>query len=266
MLVREEVIVRREHGCAGGRDRFLGTPFDSVGFQQAIDLLEATKADTTFRYVVTPNVDHVVRLEKTRQLAECYDAAWLSLCDSKPISMMAKVLSLEIPQVTGSDLTVALFDKVIGDTDKVAIIAANDTLVDDLKRTFPRMSLRTFVPPIGLLGDKDGMRRCVEFAAQGDEQFIFIAVGSPQSERIAFELSRHPKSHGVALCVGASLEFIVGAKKRAPSWMRNAGLEWLHRLSSEPRRLWRRYVYSVVPLMRLFANECWTRRLRTRSQ
>ncbi len=48
--------------------------------------------------------------------------------------------------------------------------------------------------------------------------------------------------------MGASLEFMLGLKQRAPQWMRGLGLEWLHRLVSEPRRLWRRYVLAVVPL------------------
>ena len=58
-----------------------------------------------------------------------------------------------------------------------------------------------------------------------------------------------------ALRVGAALEFLVGAKKRAPFWMRRAGLEWLHRLLSDPKRLWRRYASSVLPLLLLFKGE-----------
>ncbi|MDY6962423.1 MAG: WecB/TagA/CpsF family glycosyltransferase, partial [Pseudomonadota bacterium] len=68
-------------------------------------------------------------------------------------------------------------------------------------------------------------------------------------------LLRHPHARGIGLCVGASLEFLVGTKRRAPRWMRSLGLEWLHRMLSDPRRLWRRYCYGVVPLLALFSRE-----------
>jgi N-acetylglucosaminyldiphosphoundecaprenol N-acetyl-beta-D-mannosaminyltransferase len=56
---------------------------------------------------------------------------------------------------------------------------------------------------------------------------------------------------GIGLCVGASVEFVVGAKKRAPGWVQQAHLEWLHRLASEPRRLWKRYILEAPELVRL---------------
>jgi len=105
------------------------------------------------------------------------------------------------------------------------------------------------------------MRRCVEFAAQGDEQFIFIAVGSPQSEMLAHRLASAPGVTGTGLCIGAAMEFVSGMKTRAPKPMQNLGFEWLHRLISEPRRLWRRYILGIGPLAMLVAREA-VRRVR----
>nr|WP_284209859.1 WecB/TagA/CpsF family glycosyltransferase [Methylorubrum aminovorans] len=59
--------------------------------------------------------------------------------------------------------------------------------------------------------------------------------------------------------MGASLEFLVGRKRRAPLWMQRAGIEWLHRLAGEPRRLWRRYLFGVAPLARLALAEAAAR-------
>lgn len=239
------------------RSRFLGTDFDHVGFDDALQLIGAAEL-RPFRYVVTPNVDHVVRNSRSRELKRYYESAWLCLCDSKPITMLSRSLSRDLPHVTGSDITAALFATVIGEREDVALIAANEQTVADLRRRFPRIRFRAHVPPPGVLKDLDAFARCVQFSLSGSERFIFIAIGSPQSERIAYELSRHEEAHGVALCVGASLEFIVGSKRRAPVWARKLGLEWVHRLASEPRRLWRRYLSSVIPLMRLFLTEIRT--------
>ena len=71
---------------------------------------------------------------------------------------------------------------------------------------------------------------------------LFFAIGAPQSEIVFAEILERGQARGVALCIGASLEFLTGAKTRAPLWMQRAGLEWLFRLGTEPRRLWRRYL------------------------
>jgi UDP-N-acetyl-D-mannosaminuronic acid transferase (WecB/TagA/CpsF family) len=69
-----------------------------------------------------------------------------------------------------------------------------------------------------------------------------LAIGSPQQEIIAQRLKERGIARGLALCVGASINFLTGIEKRAPLWMREAGLEWLYRLTKNPRRLWKRYL------------------------
>lgn len=239
----------------GKRVYFLGAPFDCVAQSTVVKLVNGCRSGVRFRYVVTPNVDHVVRLHDNSTLAPYYDQAWLSLCDSQPITRLAKVLSLDLPLVTGSDLTALLFNSVIQNGDRVTIIAANEEVVRGLERAYPTVYFSAFVPPNGVWSNAAALKSCVDFAISERARFIFIAIGSPQSEKIAHTLLTHPDAEGVGFCIGASLEFITGAKKRAPTWMRRSGFEWLHRLASDPRRLWRRYAFAVVPLMRLFIEE-----------
>ncbi|QRM55845.1 WecB/TagA/CpsF family glycosyltransferase [Sinorhizobium sp. BG8] len=242
------------------RRYFLGAPFDDMAQESVVDLIRDSRQPTLFRYVVTPNVDHVVRLDGDRVLAQYYDRAWMSLCDSRPIAALARLMSLDLPLVTGSDLTVRLFYSVIRDGDRVTLIAANDLIVRDMELAFPNVRFRSLVPPAGVLNDTAALQACVEFAAGEASRFIFIAIGSPQSEKIAHALSMRSDARGIGFCVGASLEFLVGAKKRAPLWMRRIGMEWAHRLASDPKRLWRRYVYAVPRLLRLLSSEVIGRR------
>lgn len=237
------------------RKYFLGAPFDCIIQNTAVNLIDNSRPDARFRYVVTPNVDHVVTLNKNTTLAEYYDDAWLSLCDSRPITRLAKILSMDLPLVTGSDLTAVLFKSVIRNGDHITLIAANDEIVRKLRSVYPKVHFRAFVPPDAVWTNPAALQSCVDFALAEPVRFIFIAIGSPQSEKIAHELLSRPEARGVGFCVGAALEFLIGAKRRAPAWMRRSGLEWLHRLASDPKRLWRRYVFAVVPLMRLFAGE-----------
>jgi exopolysaccharide biosynthesis WecB/TagA/CpsF family protein len=239
----------------GVRRYFLGAPFDRINGAEVVEAIANVRSGTRFRYVVTPNVDHVVRLNQNRNLKTYYDEAWMTLCDSRPIAMFGRAMSVDLPHVTGSDLTVSLFQSVLQDGDVITLIVATDNIACAVQAAYPNVRFRVLVPPEGVSQSPDALQACVDFAALEEARFVFIAIGSPQSEKIAYELAMRPEARGVGLCVGAALEFLVGAKKRAPRWMRRAGLEWAHRMASDPKRLWRRYLYSALPLLRLFSIE-----------
>ena len=206
------------------RTYFLGAPFDNIERNEVLNMLKACGPSTPFRYVVTPNVDHVVRMKRDNALAPYYDHAWLSLCDSQPVSKLAKLVSLNLPLVTGSDLTATVFTSIIQSGDRITLIAANDRIVDELERAYPGVQFRAFVPPGNVWSDPAAFQACVDFVVAEPARFVFIAIGAPQSEKIAHAISAHPGAKGVGFCIGASLEFITGAKKRAPIWMRRVGV------------------------------------------
>ena len=237
------------------RERFLKAPFDSLGRAEVLALLSRAPKDAEpgpFRYVVTPNVDHVVRLGADPSLAPLYEGAWLSLCDSKPIAALSRLLIPGgLPHLPGSTLTEILFRSVIGPGDRIALVVAHPSLAAEMRAAFPEVAFEILSAPPDIDRDPAALAACAAFVASSTARFTFIAVGAPRSERIAFQASLDPAARGIALCVGASLEFLVGRKRRAPLWMQRAGLEWLHRLAGEPHRLWRRYLFGVAPLVRL---------------
>lgn len=237
------------------RSQFLGMPFDQVSFAHVLDELRASGTEQAARYVVTPNADHVVKLSRNGKLAFIYDDAWLSLCDSKPVWAMSRYLKGGLDHVTGSDLTAHMFKSVLRAGDPVALIVANHAIADAMISKYPDLIFRIHVPPARLADHRDAFDACVDFLAAQPARFAFIAIGAPQSELIAHEWSRRPGATGTALCIGASLEFIVGLKARAPHWMRASGLEWFHRMMSEPGRLWQRYTFVIVPLGQLFVDQ-----------
>ena len=239
----------------GRRHYFLNVPFDQIDQSNAVAHIDATGPAERFRYIVTPNADHVVRLNREPELRPYYEDAWMTLCDSRPISLFARARSRPMTHVTGSDLTVRLFHSVIRRGDRITLIVGNDKVAADVRAAYPDIDFRTHIPPLGLWSNREAQQQCIDFVLRERGRFVFIAVGSPQSEKIAYMLSRNAAATGVGLCVGASLEFLVGTKRRAPVWMQRLSLEWLHRMSSDPARLWRRYVYRAMPLLALFARE-----------
>lgn len=244
------------------RLHLFGMTFDRLDTLGVLAQIDIAREAGRFNYIVTPNVDHVVRNQSPAGLAAPYEGAWLTLCDSMPLTVLAKLLGHDLPRVTGSDLTAEIFDKVLRDGDRLAVVASHLGVVDRLRHHYPHLRFRECIPPLGVIDDPVELLKCVDFVVTEQNDFVFLAIGSPQSEAIAYALSKHDRASGIGLCIGASLEFLTGLKPRAPRWMSAVGLEWLHRLATDPRRLWRRYLYSVLPLMRLVARELRQRLLR----
>ena len=228
------------------RENFLDVAFDVLPVDRLLSRIGAVSSDSAYQYLVTPNVDHIVRLHKRRAdiagLADAYRTADLCVCDSKVLVRLARWRGVELPVVPGSDLTSSLFEGIIGDGDHIAIIGGNAAMIADLKRKYPAVRFSQHCPPMGLMGDAAARTRAAQFIVDQKARFTFICVGSPQQELIAAEARRIGGGRGMAFCIGAALEFITGQTKRAPRLARQLGLEWAHRLVSDPRRLWRRYL------------------------
>jgi N-acetylglucosaminyldiphosphoundecaprenol N-acetyl-beta-D-mannosaminyltransferase len=228
------------------RREFLGITFDSLSEEEALARLSEATPETPYAYVVTPNVDHLVRLHEDhqggRQLRRVYEQADLCLCDSRIVHLLGRLGGVRLPVVPGSELTALMFDRVIRPGDRLAIVGGDDQQLRDLKDLYPGLQFLQHCPPMGLRHDCAARRTAAEFVAHSGARFAFIAVGSPQQEMIAGEARSIPQARGTALCIGASLDFLTGREKRAPRLAQRLGLEWAHRLLSNPRRMWRRYL------------------------
>jgi exopolysaccharide biosynthesis WecB/TagA/CpsF family protein len=228
------------------RENFLDVAFDVLPVDRLLSHIEQVDPDSPFQYVVTPNVDHMVRLHQRRteqpELAEMYRNADLCVCDSKVLALLARWRGVRLPVVPGSDLTALLFDRVIAKGDRIAIVGGDDAMLRKLQASYPDVRFVQHHAPMGLARNAAARRAAAEFIAGANPRFTFICVGSPQQEMIAAEAAKLGGGHGMALCVGAALEFITDRQKRAPALARQLGLEWAHRLLTNPRRMWRRYL------------------------
>ncbi|GAA0482224.1 WecB/TagA/CpsF family glycosyltransferase [Parasphingorhabdus litoris] len=237
---------------------FLGIDIAPLNLQQALDTVDNMARADQFSYIVTPNVDHFVNLypeipdARNTAFREAYEAASLTLCDSRVVRALARFAGIDLTVVPGSDLTASLFQNRLGQGDRVAIIGGDANLLRDLSRLYPAPTYTQHIPPMGILTKPNAMVDIVDFVADAKAHYILFAIGAPQSEIIAHQCQKSGKATGVGLCIGASLEFITSVKKRAPVWMQKAGLEWSFRLFSEPSRLWRRYLVEGPRIFKIF--------------
>ncbi len=239
---------------------FLDVNFDLVTRARVQATIVEREPGEPFAYIVTPNVDHVVRLQNTRSdLWSAYRLAWMTLCDSRILARLARFAGLVLPVVPGSDLTMDLFRTGIRSDDRIAILGGDNHMVAELRRRHGLTNVVHHVPPMGFIDNAVEVSRALEFLITSHARYSFIAIGSPQQEIVAYKVARSGKATGIGLCIGASLEFLIGRQVRAPKAFQMLGLEWMFRLLLSPRRLWRRYLVEGPNILLVFAN--WRRRL-----
>jgi exopolysaccharide biosynthesis WecB/TagA/CpsF family protein len=221
---------------------FLNSAFDRIGFDTALERIAFRDREQPFAFVVTPNVDHLVRLRRDPVFAPLYAQAWLTVCDSRILELIASMSGEDIDVTAGSDLTETLFETMIDRDEPVVVIGGDEAVMEGVERRYGLTDLRWHTPPMGLRDNPEAIAECARFVAENPARFVFLCVGSPQQEMIAEACIERGDCTGVGLCVGASLDFLSGKARRAPVWMREARLEWLHRLGEAPRRMWRRYL------------------------
>jgi N-acetylglucosaminyldiphosphoundecaprenol N-acetyl-beta-D-mannosaminyltransferase len=197
-----------------------------------------------FGYVVTPNVDHLIRFHDEAAFRTQYADADYVLLDSRFLSLLFRLTrGLRVRVCTGSDLTAQLFARVIAPPDPLILIGGSTEQAQLLAARHGLAQLTHYNPPMGFIRDPDEVERCLCFIeAHSPFRFCFLAVGAPQQEVLAQMLKRRGVARGLALCVGASINFMTGVERRAPRWIQRLGAEWIYRLASDPGRLATRYL------------------------
>ncbi|KAA5803929.1 WecB/TagA/CpsF family glycosyltransferase [Alkalicaulis satelles] len=221
---------------------FLNSAFDRIGFDTALERVAMRDPNAPFAFIVTPNVDHLVRLRRDGAFATLYAQAWLTVCDSRVLELIAALSGEDIDVTPGSDLAAALFETAIDRDEPVVVVGGSQAMMAGLKERYGLTDVRWHVPPMGLRHKPEAIAECAAFVAANPARFVFLCVGSPQQEMIAEACLNRGDCKGVGLCVGAALDFLSGEARRAPRWMQRARLEWLHRLLEEPGRMWKRYL------------------------
>jgi N-acetylglucosaminyldiphosphoundecaprenol N-acetyl-beta-D-mannosaminyltransferase len=232
--------------------RLLGLDFACLDVAAAAAEIAARPAAAPFAYVVTPNADHLVRLADDAALRAVYRGAMLCLLDSRVVAICARLQGLAVPPVApGSDLTAYLLTRHLHPGERITIIGLSPAWLPALAARIGLAPPAHYDPPMGFDCDPAAFAAAVDFVRAHPARLVFLAVGSPRQERLAAAIAGAGDITGTGLCIGASLEFLAGARQRAPAAMQRLGLEWLFRLAAEPRRLARRYLLDSPRIITL---------------
>ena len=238
------------------RINFMNTQIDHITMDEALERMDEYVKNKANAYVVTPNVDHIVQLEKGGELVEIYDQADLILTDGKPLVWISKLYGTPIVEkISGSDLFPRLCELAakrgytmffLGAAEGVADLAAKN-----LSKKFEGLQVvGTYSPPFGFENNPQELSHIKSMIIDSTPDILIVGLGCPKQEKFIYKYRRELKVP-LSLGLGASLDFEAGNIKRAPKWMADHGLEWLYRLFQDPKRLAKRYLVDDVKILKL---------------
>ena len=229
----------------------LGVRFAALTESEATEwILE--RCGTEGGWVSTPNVQQLQLISRDPELRELTATAALTVADGMPLVWASVLQGTPLPErVAGSSLVWSLARAVrerdaslflLGGDEGVAARAAQRLCAE-----MPGLSIvGTHYPPVGFERDEQQRALIRERLRAARPDIVYVGLGFPKQERLIAEL-RDEFPEMWFLGIGASLSFLSGDRSRAPRWLQRVGLEWMHRLALEPRRLFRRYVVEGVP-------------------
>ena len=223
----------------------MGIPFDNVTRAQTLAIIHRMIVSRAPHYIATANVDFLVQAQTDVELRRILFDAHLVLSDGTPLLWASRWLGNPLAErVSGSDLVPLLLEAASENGYRIFILGAaeaiNEKAATNIQAQYPNLTVagRYSPPPSPLQAMNHAeIRRQIQ---EAKPDILLVAFGCPKQEKW---ISMHYRELGVPVCVGvgATVDFLAGAVKRAPVWMRKCGLEWLFRLAQEPRRLFGRY-------------------------
>jgi N-acetylglucosaminyldiphosphoundecaprenol N-acetyl-beta-D-mannosaminyltransferase len=213
--------------------------------------------DGKLRFVVTPNVQHAVIFQERADLRGAYAKASLVIVDGAPLVWSSRLFGTPLPErVAGSDIVPALFARATAARPLSAYLLGGAPGVGEraakaVTRDYPHVSIAGIdSPPLGFELDEVVNRAVIERINRARPDLLLVGLGCPKQE-LWTERHQPELDAAAALCIGGTIDFLAGAQPRAPRWMQRSGIEWVHRMASDPRRLAPRYASNALDFPKL---------------
>jgi N-acetylglucosaminyldiphosphoundecaprenol N-acetyl-beta-D-mannosaminyltransferase len=238
----------------------LGSRVDATSYGDAAERILHWSKSHGSRLVCVAAVSSVMIGHDERSFREIINGADLVVPDGMPLVWALR--GLKIPtasRVRGTELTRVVLSKAAESGIPVGFYGGErgvlSSLVREAQGRWPRLKVAySYSPPFRTLSAAEDEGIVADIIASGT-RILFVGLGCPKQERwMAIHRDRIPP---VMIGVGAAFDVVSGAKPEAPRIMQRTGLEWLFRLATEPRRLWKRYLSQNPRYLALIARQLW---------
>ena len=227
------------------RVNVIGLKLSVCNYDSATGRITEMVRNNSGGYVCVSTVHMAMEAFDDPEYAEMVNNADLVTPDGMPMLWMKKLQGAkDVSQVRGTNLMMKLFSIAEENDFSIGFYGGKQEVLDDIseqmKNDFPNLKVSyTHSPPFRPLTDEED-REITDHITESETDILFVGLGCPKQER--WMALHSGKINSVMIGVGAAFDFYAGNVKESPEWMRKVGLEWLFRLTQEPKRLWRRYI------------------------
>lgn len=217
-----------------------------------IDILSITQKELlcnmTKGVLITPNLDHMVKLQKDKEFYALYKKADWVVCDSKILYLFSKLLKFSIPEpIPGSSFFTEyyLYHKD-DDNCRIFLLGAAEGIAEKARDNINRKVGREIVvgaysPSFGFEKDEKECEELIRIVNESGANVLLVGVGAPKQEKWIMKYKDRMPGVNLFMALGATIDFEAGTLKRAPLFWQKCGMEWFYRCMKEPKRLFKRY-------------------------
>jgi N-acetylglucosaminyldiphosphoundecaprenol N-acetyl-beta-D-mannosaminyltransferase len=232
--------------------RIGGVRFDALTERDTVEVVRRRLGEREGGWVCAMNLDTLRQGTLDLELRQLVNSAEFVVADGMPLIWSSWLLRTPLPgRVAGSSLTLSLPRALAEDGRSMFLLGGNPGAAEGAAKQLARMNpgltiAGTLCPPMGFETQREELERIVAALREAQPDVVFVGLGFPKQDRLIAWL-RPQFPHSFFVSAGISFSFVTGEVRRAPPWLQGIGLEWLHRLVQEPRRLFRRYIIVDVP-------------------
>lgn len=231
-----------------------------------IDILSITRDELLKKLkkgvLITPNVDHLVKLQKDKDFYNVYQQAEWVVCDSKILYLFSKLLKKPLPEaIPGSSFFTSFYMYHKDDEDcKIFLLGAGEGIakkaLDNINRKVGRkIIVGAHSPSYGFEKDEKECKELVKIVNESGANVLLVGVGAPKQEKWIMKYRNNMPKVDIFMALGATIDFEAGTLKRAPLIWQKCGMEWLYRVIKEPKRLFKRYFVDDMQFFLYFSKQ-----------
>ncbi len=234
----------------------LNITIDNLSLAQLLDQIKQGG------FVVTPNADHLIQLQNDPEFFHVYRNADYVICDSQILMYISWFFGKRIREkISGSDFFPAFYWHYRHDPDiRIFLLGAGPGVAIEAQKKINakvgrEIVVATYSPSYGFEKNEAECHEVINIINATNANVLAVGLGAPKQEKWIYKYRHTLKGIKIFLAIGATIDFEAGVLARAPRRLSESGLEWVYRLAREPRRLWRRYLLGIIPMLSLIVRQ-----------
>lgn len=212
--------------------------------------------------LVTPNVDHLVKLQRDREFYDVYKKAEWVVCDSKILYLLSKLLKRPLPEaIPGSSFFTSYYMYHKDDQNcRIFLLGAKEGIAAKaMQRINEKVGRKIVVgshsPSFGFEKNEKECEELIDIVNKSGANVLLVGVGAPKQEKWIMKYRDRMPGVDLFMALGATIDFEAGTLKRAPAFWQEIGMEWLYRCMKEPKRLFKRYFVDDMQFFYYFTKQ-----------